>query len=54
MTWIDFGQAGYLRSNIFSNHFNDSPSVILSRLATAGEKTANVPLALAQQTSSSL
>ncbi len=44
----------YLRSNIFSNHFSDSLSVILSLLATAGENTANVPVALAQQTSSLL
>jgi hypothetical protein len=39
---------------ICSNHFNDSLSVMLSRLATAGENTANVALALAQQTSSLL
>ena len=44
----------YLRSNIFSNHFNDSLLVILSLLATAGENTANVPVARAQQTSSLL
>ena len=47
-------QLVYVSSNISSNHFKESPSVILSLLATAGENTAKVPVALAQQISSSL
>ena len=47
-------ETDYLRLNICSNHLNDSSSVIFSLLATAGENTANVPVALAQHTSSSL
>ena len=38
----------YLILNTCSNHFSDSLSVICSRLATAGEKIAKIPVALAQ------